>query len=133
MWDVGIILYAMLTGRLLYSSPRDPAFEVIAKGGVKLVVNRWVIIVNSGGGGIHVMVVSMAFLRIPFICYIHPNKSNSIPSHPHLYCCLLDRYDKHYGLVLPPTAKSLICQLLHAEPTKRPTVEEVLAHAFLSQ
>lgn len=32
---------------------------------------------------------------------------------------------------LPPLAKQLICKMLHPEPTKRPTLEEVLAHPFL--
>ena len=38
-----------------------------------------------------------------------------------------------YGMTLPcDGAKQLLCQMLHADPTKRPTLEEVLTHSYLA-
>ena len=44
---------------------------------------------------------------------------------------VLDAYEV-YGFVLPVCAKELICCMLHADPTKRITLEELLLHPFFS-
>jgi len=43
---------------------------------------------------------------------------------------IIDVYETH-GLLVSPVAKDLLCRMLHADPTKRPTLEEVLLHPFL--
>jgi serine/threonine protein kinase len=32
VWSLGVLLYMLLTGSPLYSSPKDPAFRVLARG-----------------------------------------------------------------------------------------------------
>jgi len=44
-------------------------------------------------------------------------------------CDVMSAYEG-YGLNLPVTAKDLLCCMLHCDPTKRPTLEEVLSHPF---
>jgi len=40
-------------------------------------------------------------------------------------------YEEKYGIkVVDPLAKDLIHRMLHIDPTKRPTLEEVLTHPF---
>jgi len=45
---------------------------------------------------------------------------------------VVEAYEK-YGLQLSPNAKDLVCSMLHCDPSKRPTIEEVLQHPFFTQ
>lgn len=41
IWSLGICLYTMLTGRPLYSSPRDTTFRIMAQGGARNVIDDY--------------------------------------------------------------------------------------------
>jgi len=41
-------------------------------------------------------------------------------------------YESCYGMCLPEGAKDLVCSMLHANPIKRPTLEEILQHSFIT-
>jgi len=79
IWGAGVCLYMLLTGRQLYTCPEDKAFQLMAAGKTRRVV---------------------------------------------------DMYEE-YGLILPREAKDLVCSMLNGDPTKRPTLEEVLSHPFI--
>ena len=41
-------------------------------------------------------------------------------------------YERH-GLLVPECARSLLCHLLHSDPTQRLTLEQIMAHPFLDE
>jgi len=43
---------------------------------------------------------------------------------------VITHYQRNYGLVVPPAAKELLYAMLHANPSHRPSLEEILQHDF---
>jgi serine/threonine protein kinase len=41
VWSLGVVLYTLLTGSPLYSSPKDPAFRLLARGGAAELVRHY--------------------------------------------------------------------------------------------
>jgi serine/threonine protein kinase len=41
VWSLGVMLYTMLTGSPLYSSPHDPAFRLLARGGAAGLIRHY--------------------------------------------------------------------------------------------